>query len=65
MRGGYYYYPSGSLFSGGTDGFYWAPHLDGAMRGYRLTFTSGSIYPINALALNYGFTLRCLDRYIF
>jgi hypothetical protein len=58
---GYRSYGNGSLYTQGTDGFYWNNSVAGT-NAYYFNFTSGSVFPANNGYRAYGFALRCIKN---
>ena len=64
LRSGDYVYGNGLLNYCGSAGFYWSRTAGSATNGYSLVFVSTSVSPQNYDSRGFGFTLRCLARYI-
>ena len=57
LRGGYLLYSS--LYSAGSDGFYWSSTPSGSSYAYTLYFVSGGVDTIDYNRY-YGFSVRCV-----
>jgi hypothetical protein len=67
INGNSIFFPASGLRYGaglsghGSDGYYWSSSLYSSAGGYRLSFTSGGVYPANGNDRFNGFSVRAVQ----
>jgi len=54
-------YDGTTLYSRGTDGYYWSSSYNSATSAYSLNFGSEGVYPQSNYNRRYGFTVRAVQ----
>ena len=62
IRGGYYYWSYGNLYSRRSSGLYWSSRVASGTNSRYLLFYGSFLGPRNSNYRGYGFAVRCVAR---